>query len=260
MLVEKMTRRSATSPPPIIVTSASGIQQHLGPIIFGNFLPCLFQPINEETELEELRLVKHKPAGKRISWRPDDSQFPWRPQFSKAGTSSQASLVQYKVKTEEGPSAAIGPYTYRNRPIILRNLSIDFEFKPECLHKVPLWVKFPSLPLRFWSTKSLSKLASVIGGLSTLMGTIQQVITYDWIQKFCSDCNSFGYTIIECPYKKVPEIAEQANPPQQQGRRRRNCRHRRIIHTWEVKESDKTNPEQAQVPKLTRTGNQVVEQ
>ncbi|PHU04904.1 hypothetical protein BC332_25726 [Capsicum chinense] len=103
------------------------------------------------------------------------------------------------------------PYICRNRPMILRNWSIDFEFKPECLHKVPLRVKFPSLPLGFWSMESLSKLASVVGKLmytdnftaeieqisfarvlveadichtlpmqvelSTPMGTIQQVIT-----------------------------------------------------------------------------------
>lgn len=31
-----------------------------------------------------------------------------------------------------------GAYTYRNRPPILKDWTIDFEFNPECLNKVPL--------------------------------------------------------------------------------------------------------------------------
>ncbi|PHU19828.1 hypothetical protein BC332_10979 [Capsicum chinense] len=56
-----------------------------------------------------------------------------------------------------------GPYTYRNRPMILRNWSLDFEFKLECFSKIPLWFKFPSLPLGHLSKKALSKLASFVG-------------------------------------------------------------------------------------------------
>lgn len=57
----------------------------------------------------------------------------------------------------------LGPFTYLNRPFILRNWTIDVEFNPECLDKIPLRVKFPGLSLGYWSTDSLSKLESVIG-------------------------------------------------------------------------------------------------
>ncbi|KAM3221680.1 hypothetical protein P3L10_020950 [Capsicum annuum] len=122
-----------------------------------------------------------------------------------------------------------GPYMYRNRQMILRNWSLDFEFNPECLSKIPLWVKFPSLPLGYWSKKELSKLASVVGKLlytdkctaeierisyarflvevdishplpeqvelNTPIGVLQQEIRNDWIPKFYVDCNVYGHTV-----------------------------------------------------------------
>ncbi|PHU10940.1 hypothetical protein BC332_17870 [Capsicum chinense] len=76
--VVRMARRTVVSPLPVIVTPPSGIQQKLGLLTFGNFIPGSFQPIREETELVEVRVVKHDPARKRITRRPEDSQFPRR--------------------------------------------------------------------------------------------------------------------------------------------------------------------------------------
>ncbi|KAM3220723.1 hypothetical protein P3L10_019991 [Capsicum annuum] len=76
--VVRMARRTVVSPLPVIVTPPSGIQQKLGLLTFGNFIPGSFQPIREETELVEAREVKHDPARKRITRRPEDSQFPRR--------------------------------------------------------------------------------------------------------------------------------------------------------------------------------------
>lgn len=78
MQVVRMARRTVVSPLPVIVTPPSGIQQKLGPLTFGNFIPGSFQPIREETELVEAKVVKHDPARKRITRRPEDSQFPRR--------------------------------------------------------------------------------------------------------------------------------------------------------------------------------------
>lgn len=107
------------------------------------------------------------------------------------------------------------PYTFHNKPFILKNWSINFVFDPDYLIVIPLWVKFSSLLVGYWSTKSLGKLASVVGKLMctdlfiaeidrisyarvlvshplpnslelhTLAGVIHQNIEYDWRPKYC---------------------------------------------------------------------------
>ncbi|PHU10967.1 hypothetical protein BC332_17897 [Capsicum chinense] len=217
--VVRMARRTVVSPLPVIVAPPSGIQQKLGPLTFGNFIPGSFQPIREETELVEARVVKHDP-----------------------GTSSQAPPTQAEVKTEEekdqvkppNRSSQMGkalnyiPPMMKGEKLIVQLeeddilvqanhwsteligyvLGDSLFFKTMKNYIAHVWnfvtkpkVKFPSLPLGFWSTESLSKLASVVG-------TIQQSITYDWIPKFCSDCNCFGHKVDECPLMKEPEKEE----------------------------------------------------
>ncbi|OIS96298.1 hypothetical protein A4A49_01859 [Nicotiana attenuata] len=56
-----------------------------------------------------------------------------------------------------------GPYTYHNKPFVLQQWRMDFKFDPGSVSVIPLWIKFPGLPLGFWSTEALSKLASVVG-------------------------------------------------------------------------------------------------
>ncbi|XP_047271598.1 uncharacterized protein LOC124900137 [Capsicum annuum] len=78
------TRRTTATSPMAIVTPASGIQQQLAPLTFGNFLPHSIHSICEQKELE----ADLDPAGRRISTRLEDSQFPPRLQFSEAGSST----------------------------------------------------------------------------------------------------------------------------------------------------------------------------
>ncbi|KAJ8526485.1 hypothetical protein K7X08_028962 [Anisodus acutangulus] len=74
-----------------MVTPASGIQQRLGPLTFGSFLPQHFQPILEELEgIEGGDSVPH-PVAKRIELRKDDVHGPWRLQFSGISTSTHTS-------------------------------------------------------------------------------------------------------------------------------------------------------------------------
>lgn len=111
-----------------------------------------------------------------------------------------------------------GPYTYHNKPLILRNRELDFYFDPDCLSTIPLWVKFPGLPVGYWSPEALSKLASGVGKplytdritaemerisyarvlievdvsqplpvcieIDTPFGVFQQQVTYDWRPNF----------------------------------------------------------------------------
>ncbi|XP_060182758.1 uncharacterized protein LOC132612661 [Lycium barbarum] len=56
-----------------------------------------------------------------------------------------------------------GPYTINNRLIILKPWSMDFDFNAEFPTQIPLWVKFPHLPMSYWGKDSLSRVASLIG-------------------------------------------------------------------------------------------------
>ncbi|XP_019240935.1 PREDICTED: uncharacterized protein LOC109221026 [Nicotiana attenuata] len=56
-----------------------------------------------------------------------------------------------------------GPHTTRNRPIILKPWTPEFDLSKELLTDIPLWVIFPKLPMSCWGSKALSKIAGAIG-------------------------------------------------------------------------------------------------
>ncbi|XP_019259008.1 PREDICTED: uncharacterized protein LOC109237193 [Nicotiana attenuata] len=134
-----------------------------------------------------------------------------------------------------------GPYTYHNKPFVLQQWEMDFNFDPGSVSVIPLRITFPSLPLGFWSTEALSKLASVVGKplyankitaemekvsyarvlvetdisqplpdsfeMQTKRGVIVQQIEYEWKPKFYCDCIRFGYNSNECWLKEKQEKA-----------------------------------------------------
>ncbi|XP_070008836.1 uncharacterized protein At4g02000-like [Nicotiana sylvestris] len=118
---------------------------------------------------------------------------------------------------------------------------MNFKFDPESVSMIPLWITFPGLPLGFWSTEALSKLASVVGKplytdkitaemekvsyarvlvetdisqplpdsfeMQTKWGVIIQQIEYEWKPKYCCDCIRFRHNSNECWLKEVQEKA-----------------------------------------------------
>lgn len=40
-----------------------------------------------------------------------------------------------------------GPYTLNNRPLIMKQWSPQFDFGSEFLAEIPLWIRFPKLPM-----------------------------------------------------------------------------------------------------------------
>ncbi|KAJ6856768.1 hypothetical protein NC651_038440 [Populus alba x Populus x berolinensis] len=56
-----------------------------------------------------------------------------------------------------------GPYLVFGRPLILRAMPEYFDFSSSDMYTIPVWVKFPNLPLKCWYIKCLSKIASVLG-------------------------------------------------------------------------------------------------
>ncbi|KAJ6370155.1 hypothetical protein OIU76_028432 [Salix suchowensis] len=145
----------------------------------------------------------------------------------------------YKFRNEVDRLAVLkgGPYLVFGRPLILKEMPEFFYFNPAEMSTVPVWIKLPNLPLRCWSLKYLSKLASIVGKplqsdmLTSSMSRlsyarvlveldlrkplrehidvklpngeiiVQQVI-YETLPKFCSHCHIIGHTVDSC--SKVP--------------------------------------------------------
>ncbi|KAG5609952.1 hypothetical protein H5410_021233 [Solanum commersonii] len=129
-----------------------------------------------------------------------------------------------------------GPYTINNRPIILKPWTVNFDFNKEFPTKIPLWLKFPKLPMSCWGKGSLSRIASVIGvpiyadectanqtkisyarmliEVNVTQPLLEKIVVmdptgnkfeqegvYGWKPKFCPKCSMVGHT---CP-KQIPQ-------------------------------------------------------
>lgn len=77
----------------------------------------------------------------------------------------ESGWLVYRFKNEDDKFVVLskGPYLVYGRPLILRPLTEYFDFSCEEMSRVPVWVKFLNLPLKCWSSKCLSKIASVLG-------------------------------------------------------------------------------------------------
>jgi hypothetical protein len=146
----------------------------------------------------------------------------------------------YKFATDADKLSILtgGPYLVYGRPLILRSMPAFFDFSYSTMHTVPVWVKFPNLPLQCWSLKCLSKIASVLGKpvqsdmlthtmsrlsyarvlvevnlLSDLPYSIdinlpngsllKQQVIYETLPRFCKQCRILGHLTSSCP-KSVP--------------------------------------------------------
>lgn len=54
------------------------------------------------------------------------------------------------------------PYAFHNKPFIVQPWEIDFKFDPNYITTIPLWITLPRLPVGYWSSEALSKIASGI--------------------------------------------------------------------------------------------------
>ncbi|KAH0696782.1 hypothetical protein KY290_015929 [Solanum tuberosum] len=56
-----------------------------------------------------------------------------------------------------------GPHMLNNKTIIVKTWSPEFDFNNEVMQTIPIWVKFPNLPLNCWGVNSLSRIGSGLG-------------------------------------------------------------------------------------------------
>ncbi|WMV23966.1 hypothetical protein MTR67_017351 [Solanum verrucosum] len=147
-------------------------------------------------------------------------------------------------------------YSINNKPLILKNWTKDFNVDQEFPTKIPIWVKFPNLPMNCWDSDSLSRIASAIGipmfadecttkqmrisfarmlvevditkplpdkinAIDPTGKTIVQGVKYDWKPIFCQKCQIVGH---ECLHE-------------QSMRRRRALK--KVVQKWISKEVGK---------------------
>nr|XP_034911042.1 uncharacterized protein LOC118046314 [Populus alba] len=141
----------------------------------------------------------------------------------------------YKFNSVDDKLAVLasGPYLVYGRPLILKAMPEYFNFSYEEMTRVPVWVKFPNLPLKCWSSECLSKISSVIGKpiqcdqLTSTMSRISyarvlveldllddlihsvdiilpngtsltQTVIYETLPRFCRHCKVLGHAIGVC--------------------------------------------------------------
>ncbi|XP_077228403.1 uncharacterized protein LOC143861362 [Tasmannia lanceolata] len=132
------------------------------------------------------------------------------------------------TKVLEGPIT-----TYGGRALILQRWYPGCPLHRSKLSKLPIWIKFPALHLKYWSAKGLGKLASTIGmplymdtqtaeasrlgfarvcievfpdsplpdhvRIHTPTGIEIQPVEYDWKPFACKSCQDFGHSLSRCP-------------------------------------------------------------
>ena len=159
----------------------------------------------------------------------------------------------YRFKSEEDKLAVLrgGPYLVYGRPLVLRPMTKFFDFSCEEMSRVPVWVKFPSLPLCCWSPICLSKIASVIGkpiqcdqltsNLSRMSyarvlveidlleelrhtveialpdgPTLHQKVVYKTLPKYCNFCHVLGHSRLLCSKAAASTNKVHCSQPQSQ--------------------------------------------
>ncbi|XP_073151836.1 uncharacterized protein [Henckelia pumila] len=138
-----------------------------------------------------------------------------------------------------------GPYLVFGRHLFLKELPPCFLFRVEDMLMLPSWVQIHGLPADCWTTKSLSKIASVLGkpihtdiltmskGKSLFARVLVEMdsskpriyeypimlpngiltnvrFVYETELKYCSKCNSLGHSFEQCQWFKGP-AGEDAN-------------------------------------------------
>ncbi|XP_009770244.1 uncharacterized protein [Nicotiana sylvestris] len=137
-------------------------------------------------------------------------------------------IIKFQSVADMNEILYSGPYTINNRPIVIKPWSPDFDLKTEFLIEIPIWVKFPKLPINCWGAKSLSSIASTIGtplyadsctakqtriSFARILIEVnvtkplpdevevmdptgrffQQPVLYDWKPNFCEKCMKIGH-------------------------------------------------------------------
>lgn len=72
-------------------------------------------------------------------------------------------IIKFANEVDKNVVLCVGPHMYLGRPTVVKPWTPGFDFHAELMKTVPLWVRFPNLPLNCWSSDSLSRIGSLVG-------------------------------------------------------------------------------------------------
>ncbi|KAK1297666.1 hypothetical protein QJS10_CPB15g01195 [Acorus calamus] len=130
------------------------------------FVVCEEEDLKEMDTHWALSLVGYV-IGKKPYYKPfvDFLHRLWRPKGNMEILMRNGGFFIAKFSDEDDLMNAMegGPWLMAGRPIVLRRWSRGMRLEIERLETIPVWIRFPALPLHMWGTRLISKLASAIG-------------------------------------------------------------------------------------------------
>lgn len=128
--------------------------------------------------------------------------------------------------------------------LLVRKYEVGMHLSKNLFSNSPVWIELPSLPLEYWTPKSISKIANVIWEpvladrltvmklrldfarvlvnvhnseclnediqIRTSKGVLNQKVVYEWSPKPCKKCLRWGHKEAECdPLKKKNKVFQQ---------------------------------------------------
>ncbi|XP_075085014.1 uncharacterized protein LOC142168253 [Nicotiana tabacum] len=130
-------------------------------------------------------------------------------------------IVKFQSMADLNEVQYADPYSINNKPMILKQWCPEFDFNVEFLTELPLWVKFPSLPMNCSSLNSLSRIASAIE-----------------VPKYADECTTkqtripFARMLIEVNVTKpLPDEVTRKQGP------------KKVVQTWVPKEAKRDTAE-----------------
>lgn len=145
-------------------------------------------------------------------------------------------LVRFKKLEDKIVVESKGLYFFDRKPFVVQGWNEELKIQTDTIMKIPLWIQFPELELKYWGLESLSKIGSLLGhplksDKFTLEKTmlryarllvefpmegpfpdsidffneegimVRQKIIYEWKPCRCSHCGMLGHKEEECRKK-----------------------------------------------------------
>lgn len=158
-------------------------------------------------------------------------------------------IVKFQETTARDKVVEHGIWFFDRKPLVVHPWSGDMDAL-KGIKIVPVWVKFPSLPMRYWNERSLSAIWSLIGmpimtdkftkersflniarvliEMEIDIDLIQEVqfingygqvatqtLDYDWKPVLCKNCHNMGHLEAECKHKTKKVWQVKTMPPHQ---------------------------------------------
>jgi len=146
-------------------------------------------------------------------------------------------LVRFNNMDDRMTVLKKGWYFFDRKPFIVKAWNKDLSLDTSNLHSIPIWVRFPTLDIKFWGINSLSKLGSMLGiPIKTDKATkdksalafarlliempfegpfpehidfvsdgdrvIRQAVQYEWKPTWCTFCKLLGHEAEHCRKKE----------------------------------------------------------